>query len=281
MFKPKVAINLLPVNWMGWLIYFLMPYNQSIAQKNIARVFRKTLPSNERKHLAIAYYSHLISCVKELFTAAIFSKKHLKKRIQIIGIEYLQKAISKNSGVIVLIGHFGNWELTPPFFTEIIDRPQYRLYFLRKSLRFKFLDALFLRRFEKAGLTLINSKNALRNTRLALKDNGVVFFPFDLRPPNDFRSKVFVDFLGRNTCTYTSPAYLAEVTGASVLSATTYRLNKKQHVIEFFPELEWEFDENKKLAILTNTQIYTKRLQDMLLLHPEQWFWSYKRWVSS
>ncbi|HAU1621419.1 TPA: lipid A biosynthesis acyltransferase, partial [Legionella pneumophila] len=36
-----------------------------------------------------------------------------------------------------------------------------------------------------------------------------------------------------------------------------------------------------KQALIENTQLYNKRLEDMLLLYPEQWLWSYKRWKNN
>jgi KDO2-lipid IV(A) lauroyltransferase len=240
-------------------------------------VFQEYLSSYEKKRLAAGYYSHMMLCVKELFLFSLLGKKRLEKRIKVIGLEHLHNAINKEKGVIVFTGHFGNWEFVS-LFSEKMKIKKQRLYCIRKSLRFDFLNTFFLRRFEKAGFTIIDKKNAVHYVRSALQNNGVVFFPFDLRPSNHAKDKCEVDFLGHNTSSYTSLAYVVDRYKSPVLSVTFYRVNKKQHVVEFCPEIEWVPHEDKGQAILTNTKRYNRRMEDMLLAHPEQWIWSYTRW---
>ena len=226
----------------------------------------------------MAYYSHIIKSFKEIFLWAWISNKRLEKRVKIIGIEHLDQAAEKGNGVIMLTGHFGNWEFAPLFF--LLKAPQYinRYYCVRKSLRFAFLDNIFLRRYEKEGCQVINKKNALRRVCVALKKNGAVIFPFDLRAPSWTKNKLMINFLGQETSSYASLAFLVDKVKPSVVSVSCYRLNNKQHVLEFYPELEWQPHEDKEQELLHNTQCYNDRLEEMLLANPAQWFWSYRRW---
>lgn len=64
----------------------------------------------------MAYYSHMLTSIKEIILYSLLSKKTLEKRVKIIGIEHLENALSKGKGVLVLTGHFGNWEFAPLFF---------------------------------------------------------------------------------------------------------------------------------------------------------------------
>ena len=107
---------------------------------------------------------------------------------------------------------------------------------------------------------------------------GIVFFPFDLRPSEHTKDKVATNFLGQGTHSYTSLAYLVDRLKVPVLSVSFYRLNKKQHVLEVYPEMEWQTHIDKKQALVQNTQYYNNRLEEMLLAYPEQWLWSYRRW---
>ncbi|KTC91164.1 lysophospholipid acyltransferase family protein [Fluoribacter dumoffii] len=278
MLELKRNFNVLPVSWAGWFIYFLMPAKYSIAQQNIDRVFNNLLSSYEKKRLAVAYYSHIVLCFKELFFLNFLSKKLLQKRVKILGGEHLYSALQKGKGALVLTGHLGNWEFAPLFFPKLVKKGGADFYCVRKLLRIQFLNSIFWGRFEKAGFKIINKNNALAESRFALKSKDVVFFPFDLRPPCHSRSSLRTNFLGQSSKTYASLAHLAYRLNCPVLSVSFYRLNKKQHIIEFYPEIPADPLKDKKQAYLENTEKYNKRLEEMLLAHPEQWLWSYKRW---
>lgn len=278
MFGLKRDFNFLPVSWVGWLVYFLMPAKHSIAKKNIERVFHDSLSSDERKRIIVAYYSHIFLCIKEIFLLAFLSKKYLDRRVKVVGVEHLHHALQKDKGALVLTGHFGSWEFAPLFVLDKIKDEIQQMYCVRKSLRFAFLNSIFWGRFEKAGYKVVSKENALGKIRYALKNKNVVLFPFDLRPPCHSKSSLKVNFLGLPSNTYTSIACLTHRLNSPVLSVSCYRLNKRQHIVEFHPEIPHDFYESKKESYLENTKKYNKRLEDMVLAHPEQWLWSYKRW---
>ncbi|KTD69201.1 MULTISPECIES: lysophospholipid acyltransferase family protein [Legionella] len=278
MLEMKRNCNVLPVNWVGWIVYFLMPTKYSIAQKNIEQVFHGLLSAYEKKRIAIAYYSHIFLCIKELFLMNFLTEKSLEKRVKLIGVEHLYNALKKENGVLILTGHLGNWEFAPLFSLNQVEKGAHHYYCVRKALRLSFLNSIFWGRFEKAGFKIINKNNALAETRLALRTKNVVFFPFDLRPPCHSKSSLSASFLGQPSKTYGSIAYLAHRLNCAVLSVSFYRLNKKQHIIEFYPEIPSDASKDKKQAYLENTEKYNKRLEEMLLAYPEQWLWSYKRW---
>ncbi|HBD7470343.1 TPA: lysophospholipid acyltransferase family protein [Legionella pneumophila] len=281
MLELKRDLNTLPLTWWGRCAYFLSPYKRSNAKKNIDRIFQSSLSPAERKRLCIAYYSHMITNIKEIILYALFSKKYLAKRIEIIGLEYLQDAISKGKGTLLLTGHFGNWEFAPLFFLDKFDSKNHVFYCVRKNLRFAFLDSIFFGRFESCGIKIINAKNAVSQVRTALKNNGIVLFHFDVHPSSKIKNRITADFLGQKTSTNLSLAYLAAVCNSSVLSITFYRTDKKQHIIHIYPEVEGVVNSEYKQTLIENTQLYNKRLEEMLLPYPEQWLWSYKRWKNN
>ncbi|MFO2968882.1 lysophospholipid acyltransferase family protein [Legionella pneumophila serogroup 1] len=281
MFELKCDLNSLPLTWFGRCAYFLSSYKRSNAKKNIDRVFQSSLSPAEKKRLCTAYYSHIITNIKEILLYALLSKKQLEKRIKIIGIENLQNALNKGKGILVFTGHFGNWEFAPLFFLDKFDRKNLDFYCIRKNLRFAFLDSIFLRRFENCGFKIISHKNAVSQTRRALKNKGIVLFPFDVCPSSKVKNKVWTNFLGQKTETNMSLAYLAALHNSPVLSVTFYRTNKNQHVVHIYPEIKPVICPDYKQSLIENTQLYNKRLEEMLLPYPEQWLWSYRRWKNN
>src|SRR3989338_3668512 len=114
-------VRTLPVTWLGWMVYFLRPFKKSSAKKNIERVFQNSLTGREKKLLSVAYYSHVIACIKEVILYAFVDKNRLAKRVTIIGIEHLNQAFQKGKGVLVMTGHLGGWEFAPLFSFPTLD----------------------------------------------------------------------------------------------------------------------------------------------------------------
>ncbi len=174
----KRDVTALPVTWLGWLLYYLKPFKKSTAQQNIARVFQYSLTAWEKKLLSVAYYSHVITSIKEMISYAFTSKQRLAEGINIIGIEHLNKALQSDKGVLVMTGHLGSWEFAPLFSFVKTDGYAERFYCIRKSLRFAFLDKIFIRRFSDVGFKIINQANAIRQAGKALQKKRYCFFSF-------------------------------------------------------------------------------------------------------
>ncbi|ABQ57139.1 TPA: lipid A biosynthesis acyltransferase [Legionella pneumophila subsp. pneumophila] len=282
MFELKRDLNSLPLTWVGHCAYFLSSYKKrSNAKKNIDFIFQPSLSPAEKKCLCVAYYSHITTNIKEIILFALVSKKSLEKCIKVIGIEHLENALGKGKGILVFTGHFGNWEFAPLFFLDKFNSKDLDFYCVRKNLRFAFLDSIFLRQFENCGFKIISHKNAVSQIRRALKSNAIVFFPFDVCPSSKIKNKIKTDFLGQKTETNLSLAYLASLYDSCVLSISFYRTNKKQHVVHIYPEVKPVVCPDYKQTLVENTQLYNKRLEEMLLPYPEQWLWSYKRWTNN
>lgn len=278
MISLKCNIYSLPITIWGRLFYLVRPTKSSMAKRNIEKVFSKTLSSKEQRHLRLAYYSHMMRCMKEIFLYSFLPKRYLRERIVLRGMEHYYQAQTQKKGIIVLTGHLGNWEFGPLFFPGLIEEQETHYYCIRKSLRFGFLNRIFWNRYIKAGFRIINKRDALRQVHMAIKNGHVVFFPFDLKPPNCKKTHVIANFLGQPSPTYPSAAHAVAKLDCIVLSSTYYRLENKQHVLEFYPEIPQSVAPNRKEACLENTQNFNQRLEEMLLAHPEQWLWSYKRW---
>ncbi|HBD9356371.1 TPA: lipid A biosynthesis lauroyl acyltransferase, partial [Legionella pneumophila] len=100
------------VTFAGLLFYWILPLRKQIVLSNIDLVFKNTATSAEKTRLAKAFYSHVASTLKELFWMNSAGSKKLNKKIEIYGLEHLQKAVDQRKGVFLLTGHLGSWELT-------------------------------------------------------------------------------------------------------------------------------------------------------------------------
>jgi Kdo2-lipid IVA lauroyltransferase/acyltransferase len=267
------------ISWAGKLMYYLLPANLLKVRRNINLVFQNTLTEQEKKRLIMAFYSHILTSIKEIFLLLLVSRKRLLKRIEFRGIEHLVAAAAEEKGVILLTGHLGNWEFAPIGLATIPDF-QGKFYFIRKL---KNSISIILKNitnynFYSSGLHIIDKKQSLMKIRAALKNNNAVIFVMDERASRRSSVSINASFLGVNSAIYSSLATVVAKFKTPVIPVCTYRLRNHKHVIEFHPQVPWEEYPDESETIYKNTLLYNEILERMILSHPEQWLWSYNRW---
>lgn len=268
----------MPVSLAGRLMYYLLPYRRKVIKANIDQVFADKLDLAQKKHLAKAYYSHLLTSVKEAFQLRFMSEATLCSRVEIRGHQKMLDIVAHNRGVLVLTGHFGNWEFAP--IGGILNFKEFKgqFHFIRKTVGSKTIERILFNRYYNAGLNVIPKKNSLHQVCDALDQNHAVVFVLDQHATLGNRDGLAVEFFGKKAGTYRSLASLARHTGVPVVPAASYRLANGKHVLEFHDPLVWEEFENTKESLYRNTLRYNQALERIILAHPEQWMWLHKRW---
>lgn len=269
----------LPVSLAGYFLYYCLPIRRKIVRQNIDLVFQQTLSIKEKKRLALAFYAHLAKIIKEVFFLLSFqSRTQLEGKIEIRGINHLLEAAKQQKGILLLTGHLGSWEFTPVIGLQTIPGFKGEFYVIRKKIKNKFLENLLFRRWHKNGLKVIDKKGGLRKIYRALAANHAVLFPMDQHGPLESKQGIAVEFFTKEAGTYRSLASLAHRSGAPVVPLACSRLKNGKHVLEFYPQLEWLQYTVPEEAIYYNTRLYNQILEKLILIHPEQWLWSHRRW---
>ncbi|MBA2650611.1 MAG: lysophospholipid acyltransferase family protein [Legionella sp.] len=271
-------INQLPVSLMGRLMYTFLPYRRAIVMDNIHQVFKDALDKTQKVRLAQAYYSHVLLSIKEGLRLRFMSEATLKDKVEVRGHEHMLAAVAKQKGVLVVTGHFGNWEFAPIGGVLNFKQFQGQFHFIRRTLGFKTLERALFKRYYQAGLNVIPKKNSLDQVCAALEKNHAVIFVLDQHASLVNKDGIAVEFFGKKAGTYRSLATLSRYTGVPVIPAASYRLANGKHVLEFFECIEWKEYSNKQESLYNNTLAYNQALEQIILKHPEQWNWMHKRW---
>ncbi len=275
-FTQKIAN--LPVSFAGRFLHRFLPYRKAIIKANIEQAFGVHLNESLKLQLIKAFYSHLATSIKEAIWLRFLSKNKLKERVEVRGYEYLLHIATKKKGVLVLTGHFGNWEFAPLGGILNFKQFQGQFHFIRRTLGFKWLEKILFSRYYRAGLNVIPKKNSLSQVCEALDKNHAVVFVLDQHASLANRDGIAVEFFGKKAGTYRSLATLARHTGLPVVPAAGYRLTNGHHVLEFFEPIEWQDFGTSQESIYHNTLRYNQAIEQIILQHPEQWLWLHKRW---
>lgn len=272
------TINGAPVSLSGRFLYHYLPYRRAVIRENIEQVFGDKLSEAQKKHLTKAFYSHLATSVKEAIQLRFMSEKKLRERVEVRGYERLLTVAAQNRGVLVLTGHFGNWEFAPIGGILNFKQFQGQFHFIRRTLGNKAIEKILFKRYYQAGLNVIPKKNSLQQVCDALEQNHAVVFVLDQHASLVNRDGVAAEFFGKKAGTYRSLASFARHTGIPVVPAAGYRLPNGHHVLEFHEPIEWQEYGSVQESIYRNTLAYNQALERIILAHPEQWLWLHKRW---
>jgi KDO2-lipid IV(A) lauroyltransferase len=266
----------------GALLYRLLPVRRSTVLANMRQVFGEQASEKDIRRLARCFYSHVLRSIRENLSLLWVSPRRHTSRVELQGVEHMLKAAGRGKGLLVLSGHFGNWEYAAIGAIRQFEEYRGRFHIIRKKLS-RGLESWVVRRCEKAGLRVIERRDALVRSTDALERNDAVVYIMDQhasaggsrrRSPKS----VLVEFFGRKAHTNRSLALLAGSSGAAVVPATSYRRPDGSHVMRFEEPLEWISSEDYQEELYLNTRRYNEVLERFVLEHPDQWFWMHRRW---
>ena len=278
MTELQAKIKQLSPTLAGRFLYRFLPYRRAVIAANMDQVFGEQLNKDEKILLAKAYYSHLATSIKEALQLRFISEKKLRQRVDVRGAEHMLATAAHQKGVLVLTGHFGNWEFAPIGGVLNFKQFQGQFHFIRRTLGSKLIEKILFKRYYQAGLHIIPKKNSLYQVCDALEQNHAVIFVMDQHASVENRDGIPAEFFGKKAGTYRSLASFSQNTGVPVVPAASYRLANGRHVLEFFEPLQWQEYDTVQESIYRNTLRYNQALERMVLEHPEQWMWLHKRW---
>ena len=222
--------------------------------------------------IAKGVYKHIAIVASEFFELPYITKETLSEWVEFEGLENFNDALAENKGILSVLAHFGNWELMP-IVLPMAAQPAHIIY---RPLDSPILDDMMAWVRTLHGNTLIAKEGSAKTIRRLLGKNKVIAILSDQNVAA--REGVFVDFFGRPACTAVGTAVLAMRTGAPVLPAFTPRMANGKYKFIIKPPVEISVTGDNKADILTNTQRFTRVVEDMVREYPDQWFWIHQRW---
>jgi KDO2-lipid IV(A) lauroyltransferase len=259
----------------GRMLFRLMPFRRQVVIDNLRRVFGGTVPASEIERLAQAHYAHLWRLGTEFVRFRWLSAARKRALVSVEGLDVFIDAFRRGNGVLVLTGHFGNWEVATVAGIQNYPQVRGRFHFVRRPIKPRWLDALVARRSNAVGFGVVSKRGSLERIVSLLERGDVVVFPFDQYAAG--ADVIDVEFFGEPAGTFKSLAVIALSTGAPVLPAACWRQPDGTHVLRFEAAVAPVDVASANESILRTTRAYNAALERLVLRHPEQWWWVHRR----
>lgn len=262
---------------LGWTMFHAAPIRRQVVLQNIQTAFGSDLDEPLRRRLAAAFYRHLFLTFWENVRMSWKSREAVSRAVRVEGLERLFHAAQPGKGVLVLSGHFGNWEAAPVGGMMQFDDFRGRFHMLRRQIVNKWVEKLLFKRYYEAGLDVIPKRSSLNRVMDALAANHAVCFIMD-QYAKPGKEGIVADFFGKPAGTFKSLAVVARASEAPVLPAACWREPGGKHVLKFFEPMTWIRHDDPDHEILLNTLAYNRTIESIIREHPDQWLWLHKRW---
>jgi KDO2-lipid IV(A) lauroyltransferase len=257
----------------GRFMYHCLPVRRRVVLSNLKRAFGSELDEQQIVTLAQAFYGHLIRSVAEF--ARMNLRLGARPVVQVQNLEAILKAYHMNKGVLLLSGHFGNWEVVLPAAIENFPEYRGRFHILRRPIP-RWIEVIVDRRMRKSGLRALPKRGSMQTILDRLEARDAVVFIMDQHAGG--RDGVLADFFGYPAWTFRSLALIALSSGAPVVPVGVWREADGSHVMRFEEALPTLQGTSATDAIVANTHQYNAALERIIMRHPEQWLWMHRRW---
>jgi Kdo2-lipid IVA lauroyltransferase/acyltransferase len=279
-YLPIYAVAILPMfilyllSDLAYLVlFYFVRYRREVVYTNLKNSFPD---KNERQLKVIekAFYRHFCDIMIEAVKVLTISKSELLRRFKIKNPGLIQKYYDEKRSITLYTTHQGNWEwlaflpLFTPYQAIALYYPQSNEYFdtLMKTVR------------EQFGVLCVESNRGYKTiSGFAARNIQTINYIIGDQSPPVGSTKHWTHFLNQDT---------AFLIGAD-------RIAKKRNQVVIFPafrkvkrgtyELEFKLIEAEPQLISSIEIIdkYAALLEETILVSPEMWLWSHRRWKLS
>lgn len=247
----------------------LTAYRNIVISENLRKSFPQKSPTkiNQLKKVYYAYLGRLIAESLKLFHV---SKQELKQRITFVDDQLIKRYLKEEKEVIVVLGHYGNWEWALLASSLNFDTEMIGIY---KPLSNAFWNQKLFDLRSKFGAKLLNMKESLRYL-LKTRNKGRLIGIIADQTPSSEEINHSITFLNQKTAVFLGTEKLAKKLQCPVFFAYVSPQKFGHYTITF--ELISKFSSEFKDGELTS--IHSKKLEHQINTSPAYWLWSHRRW---
>lgn len=187
------------------------------------------------------------------------------------GWDLLERAAAEKRGVLLIAGHFGNWEVSGAY----IAARGIPVDVIVRRMSNSIFDRYLNQTREELGMTVVYDSDAVRRTTRSIKEGRAIGFLADQGVLN--LASTYVPFFGRPAKTPRGPAvFTLRYHVPTLFVAAVREPNGRFHLsFEDVPYAETGDREHDVDAIVAS---YTRILEGYVRRTPEQYFWQHRRW---
>ncbi len=256
---------------VGTVAYRCASSRRAVTLDNLAHAF----PDKSKAELAQiargAFRNYGIALFEFLWFPNL-TENSLRDLVHCENLHLINDAYARKKGLIVLSGHFGNWELIALATAKLSGHP-YAIIVQTQSNGL--VDNVINQHRCVMGNKVVPMGISIREIISTLRSGEVVAIAPDQSGPME---GVFVNFFGRMAATHQGPAAFALKTGAPVVMGFLVRGKDGRYMCILEEISTAGLNPNTDEAVRELTQRHTALLEQYIRRYPDHWLWMHRRW---
>tara|TARA_B100000674_G_scaffold28889_1_gene20332 strand:+ start:5151 stop:5993 length:843 start_codon:yes stop_codon:yes gene_type:complete len=264
-------VSLLPLsllNIFSKLLAFVTSYRKNISKSNIKIVF----PNKSKNEINSIYYNfkfYLINLIFEIIKMFSSSLKFYEKRVKISNIELINNYFNQNKSVIIMGGHYNNWEWAGPILSQIGNHHFVSVY---KKLSNNFFNNFMIKLRSRFDIDAVEMNDLIKYL-ISNKNCKMIALISDQNPIVEENTK-WLSFFGHEVPVIDGPEKIAKKFNFPVLFCDIQKVKNGFYNIKF--EVIEENPRDCKEGDITKR--FFKRLEYQIKQDPNNYLWSHNRW---
>ena len=257
-----------------FVVYYLARYRRKLVRKNLTNSFPEK-PLKEICAIERAFYHQFCDYFFEAIKVLNISDNRMKKHFVFKNEELIQYFLNDGKPVILMMGHYGNWEWVTSISLWIRKNENLEIGQIYRPLKNKAFDRFFLKlrtRFH----TINYAKNAIYREVIRMRKSEKIWllgFISDQKPSLQ-STHYWTDFLNQEAPVLVGAERIAKQTGSIVCFLDVKRIKRgfyegKIKLITDNPSETQEFEITEK---------YIRLLEKSVLRNPAGYLWTHNRW---
>lgn len=257
--------------YLGNLAYYVAGHRRRIALENLHYAFPDK-PESDLKKIAKGAFRNFAITFVELLWFPNLTDERIRYLVRVRNLELVTESHRTGKGLILLAGHFGNWELIALAVGYLANLP---LMIIVQTQNNRLVDAVINRHRTLFGNRVVPKGAAIREIVRTLQERGIVAIAPDQSGPTE---GPYVEFFGRMVSAHQGPAAFALKSGAPMIMGVMLRQQDGTYEVTFEEVPTHDLNGYSEDAMRHVTQRYTSMLEHHIRRHPDHWLWLHRRW---
>ena len=183
--------------------------------------------------------------------------------------------LAQNRGIILVSGHYGNWEIGSVFMRRVLDLPLTIVAMAEANEEVNRIRHEIRRSLGTDTIEVRKSLDTALQIRRRLGDNRIVAMLMDRHMGRD---RVEVSFLGRRAWFLQTPALMGYLTGAPLVPCFIERIGRARFSVQPGDPIVVSREVPREEAIRHAAQQFADQLGARIRERPHQWYHFYPYW---
>ena len=252
-----------------FVVYYVIGYRKELVYSNLKRAFPD---KDDREILSIRkrFYRHFVDIFMEMIKTFTITNAQINKRYMYKNIELLQKIADKGQSMVIVGGHYANWEWVVGMNNHIAVKA----YGTYTQINNKKWEEKIKTTRERFGGYMVLKKDTIRNIAKNQKEGKTgIYGLLSDQSPQLHRAYYWRDFLHVRVPVYTGAEVIAKKYDLAFVFMRVDKRKRGYYEVDF----ELITDKPNRYENYALTDIFIEKLERQIRHKPEYYFWTHNR----